>query len=224
MRGVRRRVGNRSRASSALRWLFGSFLLSGLLVVPPPLLADEVAATRTITLRWRHQGKVAGFKVYTRHVDLPYDKGIDIGLPKKVDGVFSYRLEVSNLDATYVSITAYARDGTESFRPFLVAQVLHREAHDLEGSQAYGIVGKAGDGCQEHQHRRHEHHCRPSGASATRASGDNGRQNERRHDLCPEQSLHREQCGYGQGASGKSSSMPVAEVIVEESQADEEQG
>jgi hypothetical protein len=118
MSGVRRCVGKRSRARarSAVRWLFGAFLLSGLLVVPAALLADEPTDTRTITLRWRHQGEVAGFKVYTRHVDRPYDKGIDIGLPKKVDGVFRYRLEVSNLDATIVSITAYSRDGIESVR------------------------------------------------------------------------------------------------------------
>ena len=118
MSGMRDRVGSLSqeRAGAAVRRLIGLALLSALFIVPSLLLAEEPAATRTITLRWRHQGEVAGFKVYARHVDQPYDTGIDIGLPKQVDGVFSYRLEVSNLDATFVSITAYAHDGTESHR------------------------------------------------------------------------------------------------------------
>ena len=101
---------------SALRRLLGSLLLSALLFVPAPLLADEPATTRTITLRWEHPGGAAGFKVYKRHADQQYGEGIDIGLPKKVDGLFSYRLEVSNLDATFVTLTAYKHDGTESVR------------------------------------------------------------------------------------------------------------
>lgn len=118
MSGTRARAGSPSQEPlrASVGQLIGLALLSALLVVPSPLLAEEPSATRSITLRWRHQGEVAGFKVYTRHVDQPYDRGIDIGLPKQVDGVFSYRLEVSNLDASYVSITAYSRDGTESFR------------------------------------------------------------------------------------------------------------
>jgi hypothetical protein len=118
MSGIRGRIGSPSqeRVRAAVQRLIGLALLSSLLIVPSPLIAAEPAATRTITLRWRHQGEVAGFKVYTRHADQPLGAGIDIGLPKPVDGVFSYRLEVSNLDATFVSITAYAHDGTESFR------------------------------------------------------------------------------------------------------------
>lgn len=118
MSGVRNRVWNRSRARAraVLRRLFSSFLLSALLLVPAPLLASEPAATRIITLRWEHPGGAAGFKVYTRHADQSYGEGIDIGLPKEVDGVFSYRLEVSNLDATFVSISAYSPDGIESVR------------------------------------------------------------------------------------------------------------
>ncbi len=111
MIGIRGRISLSSqRVCAAVPRLVGLALLSSLLI------AAEPAATRTIALRWRHPGEVAGFKVYTRHVDQPYETGIDIGLPEQVDGVFSYRLEVSNLDATFVSITAYARDGTESFR------------------------------------------------------------------------------------------------------------
>ena len=98
------------RVCAAVRRLMGLGLLSCLLV------AAEPAATRTITLRWRHPGEVAGFKVYTRHADQPYAAGTDIGLLKRVDGIFIYRLEVSNRDATFVSITAYAPDGTESLR------------------------------------------------------------------------------------------------------------
>jgi hypothetical protein len=90
--------------------------LAGLALLAFLLVAAEPAATRTITLRWRHAGEAAGFKVYTRHADQAYGVGIDVGLPEQVDGVFSYRLEVSNMDATFVSITAYARDGTESPR------------------------------------------------------------------------------------------------------------
>lgn len=112
MSGIPGRIGSLSRecVCAAIPRLIGLALLSSLLI------AAEPAATRTITLRWRHPGEVAGFKVYTRHADQPLDTGIDIGLPKQVDGVFSYRLEVSNLDATFVSIAAYAHDGTESFR------------------------------------------------------------------------------------------------------------
>jgi hypothetical protein len=98
------------RVGAALPPLVGLALLASLLV------ASEPAATRAITLRWRHPGEVAGFKVYTRHVDQSYRAGIDVGLPEQVDGVFSYRLEVSNMDATFVSITAYDRDGAESPR------------------------------------------------------------------------------------------------------------
>jgi hypothetical protein len=98
------------RVHTAACRLIGLGLLSFLLV------AGEPAATRTITLRWRHPGDVAGFKVYTRHADQPYAAGSDIGLPEQVDGIYSYRLEVSDLDATYVSVTAYASDGTESPR------------------------------------------------------------------------------------------------------------
>ena len=118
MSDVRSRVWNRSRARAraVLRRLFGSLLLCALLFVPAPLLADEPAATRIITLRWEHPGGAAGFKIFTRHTDQQYGEGIDIGLPKEVDGVFSYRLEVSNLDATLVSISAYSRDGIESVR------------------------------------------------------------------------------------------------------------
>jgi hypothetical protein len=110
MIGIRDRIGSLSsqRVCAAVPRLVGLALLSSLLI------AAEPAATRTITLRWRHPGEVAGFKVYTRHADHPYAAGIDIGLPKQVDGVYTYRLEVSNLDATYVSMTAYSPDGTES--------------------------------------------------------------------------------------------------------------
>lgn len=98
------------RSRSSFRRLLGLGLVSCLLV------AGEPAATRTITLRWEHSGNAAGFKVYARHADQPYGAGIDIGLPTRVDGLFIYHLEVSNLDATYVSMTAYNADGVESPR------------------------------------------------------------------------------------------------------------
>ena len=88
--------------------------LVGLALLSFLLIASEPTATRTITLRWRHSGGAAGFKVYTRHLDQPYGEGVDVGIPKQVDGVFVHRMEVSNLDATFVSVTAYAESGAES--------------------------------------------------------------------------------------------------------------
>jgi hypothetical protein len=77
------------------------------------LMAGDVPETRTITLRWEHPGEVAGFRVYTRHYRQPYGEGIDIGLPPKVDGVYTYEIVVSNLDASWVKIAAYNSRGVE---------------------------------------------------------------------------------------------------------------
>jgi hypothetical protein len=101
---------------SSPRVIAAAWWLVGLVLLAPLLVAAEPTETRTITVRWRHPGEVAGFKIYTRHADQPYAEGIDVGLPKQVNGIFIHPLEVSNWDATYVSITAYAPDGSESPR------------------------------------------------------------------------------------------------------------
>jgi hypothetical protein len=85
------------------------------------ILAAASAEARTVTVRWRWPNpepgrKVAGFKLYTRHVDQPYGPGLDVGLPPERDGVYSVSLEVSDTDATYVSATAYDAEGRESPR------------------------------------------------------------------------------------------------------------
>jgi len=74
-------------------------------------------AARTVTVSWRYDVPsvhVAGFKLYTRHVDQRYTVGLDVGLPEPRDGVYSYELEVSDRDATWVGISAYDASGAES--------------------------------------------------------------------------------------------------------------
>jgi hypothetical protein len=85
------------------------------------LLAATAAQARTVTVRWRWPNtdparKIAGFKLYTRHADRDYGAGLDVGLPPEVGGVYSYTLEVSDTDATWVSATAYDAEGRESAR------------------------------------------------------------------------------------------------------------
>jgi hypothetical protein len=85
------------------------------------LLAAAPAQARSITVRWRWPSpdpakKIAGFKLYTRHADQPYEKGVDVGLPQERDGVYSVTIEVSDDDATFVSATAYDAEGRESAR------------------------------------------------------------------------------------------------------------
>jgi hypothetical protein len=77
-------------------------------------VTGEVPATREITLRWKHPGPVAGFKVYTRLVVQDYGKGIDVAIPSLVDGVYVYPIELSNMDASYAVVTAYDAEGVES--------------------------------------------------------------------------------------------------------------
>jgi len=67
-----------------------------------------------ITLRWQHEGEVARFRVYTHTYGEPWGPGLDAGLPPKHDGIYVFEMEVSNLDATWVSVTAYSREGLES--------------------------------------------------------------------------------------------------------------
>ncbi|MBW2419742.1 MAG: hypothetical protein JRH19_14450 [Deltaproteobacteria bacterium] len=76
----------------------------------------DAPKTRKITLRWKQPGDVAGFKVYTRHYRQAYGEAVDIGLPPEVDGVYTYEIVVSNLDASWVKITAYNSRGTEGER------------------------------------------------------------------------------------------------------------
>ena len=83
------------------------------------LLAAAPAEGRTVTVRWRWSDpdparKLAGFKLYTRHVDQAYGPGRDVGLPPEVDGVYRFALELSDTDATYVCATAYDDRGRES--------------------------------------------------------------------------------------------------------------
>ena len=85
------------------------------------LFAAASAEGRTVTVRWRWQDpapgrKIAGFKLYTRHVDQSYGPGLDVGLPPEQDGVYSFALEVSDSDATWVCATAYDAKGLESAR------------------------------------------------------------------------------------------------------------
>jgi hypothetical protein len=85
------------------------------------LLAAAPAEGRTVTVRWRWPNlepgrQIAGFKLYTRHLDQAYGPGLDVGLPPEQDGVYSVSLEVSDSDATYVSATAYDARGLESPR------------------------------------------------------------------------------------------------------------
>jgi hypothetical protein len=84
------------------------------------LLGAAPAEARSVTVRWRcpnpEPGRIAGFRLYTRHLDQPYGRGLDVGLPPEQDGVYRYSLEVSDTDATYVSVTAYDARGRESPR------------------------------------------------------------------------------------------------------------
>lgn len=75
------------------------------------------AAARTVTVSWRYDApsvRIAGFKLYTRHVDQPYTVALDVGLPVPRDGVYRYELEVSDRDATWVGVSAYDASGAES--------------------------------------------------------------------------------------------------------------
>jgi hypothetical protein len=109
--GAPRYDGDMSRRS---RVLLRSVLLLGLLCIAWPACAEDVPPTRMITLRWSHEGDVAGFKVYNRFIGRPYGKGVDIGLPEKVDGVYTHEVEVSNMDASYVALTSYNSSRVES--------------------------------------------------------------------------------------------------------------
>jgi hypothetical protein len=75
------------------------------------------AAARTVTVRWRYDDpRAVGFRIYTRHVDQPFGAPLDVGRPRRQDGVYEVPLEVSDTDATYVVVTAYDESGAESPR------------------------------------------------------------------------------------------------------------
>jgi len=80
------------------------------------LVAGDVPQTRFIELRWTHEGNVAGFKVYTHHWGQAGDSSRNVGLPEKKDGVYTVQIEVSNYQATYVTLTAYDSNRRESPR------------------------------------------------------------------------------------------------------------
>ena len=80
------------------------------------LLAADPAPTRTVTLRWQHDGEVSGFRIYRHLYRKPWDQGMDVGLPKKVDGIYLLEIELSNLEATWIAMTSYNRWGVESER------------------------------------------------------------------------------------------------------------
>lgn len=92
----------------------GRALAPGILTLT--LLAAGAADARTVDVRWKQPAgtsKVAGFRIYTRHVDQGYGSGIDVGHPAPENGIYRYRLDVSDTDATYVVIRAYDAEGTE---------------------------------------------------------------------------------------------------------------
>jgi hypothetical protein len=98
---------SRSRRRRTAGW--AALLLAALL--------PASAAARTVTVRWRYDApgvRVAGFKLYTRHVDQKYGAGLDVGLPPARDGVYSWELEVSDRDASWVGVSAYDGSGAES--------------------------------------------------------------------------------------------------------------
>jgi|GEM_PF-4551953 len=89
------------------------------MAVGAALLLAGAAHARTVTLRWRWsdptpERRLAGFKVYTRHVDQPFGPPRDVGLPAVQDGVYRVAVELSDTDATYVAVSAYDANGLES--------------------------------------------------------------------------------------------------------------
>jgi hypothetical protein len=98
----------------------GAWVATAALVACTALLAPPADA-RSVELRWRwpeKQGsaRLAGFRIYTRHVDQPWGPPRDVGLPAKHGDVYRVTLELSDTDATYVSVTAYDAEGRESER------------------------------------------------------------------------------------------------------------
>lgn len=81
-----------------------------------PSSAEDVPPMRSITLRWKQEGQVKGFRVYVRYFGQSEQSAIDIGLPPAVDGVYSYTIDVSNMEASYITIAAYNRYHVESER------------------------------------------------------------------------------------------------------------
>ena len=84
-------------------------------------LLASAAGARSVELRWRWPAKegsapLAGFRIYTRHVDQPWGAPRDVGLPAKRGDVYRVTLELSDTDATYVTVTAYDAEGRESER------------------------------------------------------------------------------------------------------------
>ncbi|MBW2295416.1 MAG: hypothetical protein JRG94_24385, partial [Deltaproteobacteria bacterium] len=78
--------------------------------------AADPAPTRTVTLRWQHDGEVSGFRIYRHLYRKPWGQGVDVGLPEKVDGIYVFEIELSNLEATWIAMTSYNRWGVESER------------------------------------------------------------------------------------------------------------
>lgn len=99
-----------SFGNTGLRWR-RLVILAGLCA---SLLGGDVSPTRSITLRWQQDGDVAGFRVYQHTYLKPWGDGLDVGLPNKVDGVYAFEMEVSNLEATWIAMTSYDRRGLES--------------------------------------------------------------------------------------------------------------
>jgi hypothetical protein len=99
---------SKSSAAGPLTYLV---VISLLCLLASPLVASDAPSTRSITLRWKHSGVVRHFNVYTRGVFGRWGPARNIGIPKQVSGVFSYEVEVSNLEATYVAVTAVNANG-----------------------------------------------------------------------------------------------------------------
>ena len=89
-------------------------LLAALVPLAAFTVAGDAPATRIVQVRWTHPGNVAGFRIYTHIYGQRYGLSADLGLPEAVDGIYTYQLEVSNLDATWVQMTAYDSKGAES--------------------------------------------------------------------------------------------------------------
>lgn len=98
--------------TSIRRWQRVS-ILTGLCLL---LLGADSPATRTVTLRWQHDGEISGFRVYRHVYRKPWDRGVDVGRPKQVDGIYVLEIELSNLEATWIAITSYNSRGVESER------------------------------------------------------------------------------------------------------------
>jgi hypothetical protein len=113
---------NASWVKRSQKWL----RLLSVLVLSLALFGADGADTRMVTLRWTQEGDVAGFRIHRQLYRRAWDRGVDVGLPKKVDGVYEAEVEVSNLEATWIAISSYDQWGQSSersgFRVYLLPE------------------------------------------------------------------------------------------------------